>query len=74
MMNAYEYLKHLIEDGYFDDNESSGRTGLRRLLAATDALRRAESPTEVILPEQQDALVRVWHERQSRIASIDLEV
>ncbi len=72
-MNAYDYLKSLIEDGWFDDNESAGQTGLRRLMAATDALLNAESPTELILPEQQDELARFWHERQSR-ASIDLEV
>ncbi len=64
MMNSYEYLKHLIEDGYFDDNEASGATGLRRLMAATDALLRAESPTEVILPDQQEELVQYWRVRQ----------
>ncbi len=73
-MNAYEYLKCLIEDGYFDDNESSGPTGLRRLQAATGALLHAESPSEIIRPEQQDELVRFWHERQSRNADIDLQV
>ncbi len=72
MVNAYEYLKSLIEDGYFDDSQSTGPTGLRRLLAATDALRKAESPTELILPEQQDELVRFWHRRQSR-ASVEIE-
>ena len=71
-MNAYDYLKSLIEDGWFDDSQSTGPTGLRRLLAATDALRYAESPTELILPEQQDELVRFWHNRQSR-ASIEME-
>ncbi len=72
MVNAYEYLKSLIEDGYFDDSQSTGPTGLRRLLAATDALRKAESPTELILPEQQEELVRFWHRRQSR-ASVEME-
>jgi hypothetical protein len=72
--NAYEYLRRLIEDGYFDDAESSGPTGLRRLLAATGALLHAESPSELILPEQQDELVRFWKERQSRNADINLEV
>lgn len=71
-MNAYDYLKSLIEDGWFDDSQSTGPTGLRRLLAATDALRNAESPTELILPEQQDELVRFWHNRQSR-ASVEME-
>lgn len=73
MLNAYEYLRSLIADGYFDDTESGGHTGLRRLMAATGALEHAESPTEVIRPEQQDELVRVWRQRQSR-ASIELEV
>ncbi len=71
-MNAYDYLKSLIEDGWFDDSQSTGPTGLRRLLAATDALRNAESPTELILREQQDELVRFWHNRQSR-ASVEME-
>ncbi len=73
-MNAFEYLRKLIDDGYFDDTESGGQTGLRRLMAATDALRHAETPSEKIGPEQQDELVRFWQERQSRRASIELDV
>ncbi len=64
MMNSYDYLKHLIEDGYFDDTETSGATGLRRLMAATGALLHAESPTELILPEEQEELVQYWRARQ----------
>ena len=69
-MNAFDYLKGLIEDGYFDDPDKDRPSGLRRLVAASDALLHAESSVETILPAQQDELVRYWHARQAK-ASID---
>ena len=65
-MNAYDYLKSLIEDGYFDDPDKDRPNGLRRLVAASDALLHAESSVETILPAQQDDLVQRWHARQSQ--------
>ena len=63
-MNAYDYLKSLIEDGYFDDPDKDRPSGLRRLVAASDALLHAESSVETILPAQQAELVQHWHARR----------
>ncbi len=66
MLNAFEYLSRLIEDGYFDDADQGQRTGLRRLTAASGALLFAQTPSETILPQQQEELVQQWHARQAR--------
>ncbi len=63
-MNAFDYLKSLIDDGYFDDPDKERPSGLRRLLAASGALINAQTTTETILPTQQDELVQYWRARQ----------
>ncbi len=65
-MNAFEYLKRLIEDGYFDDPDRQQPSGLRRLVAASGALLHAQTAPERILPAQQEELVHYWHARQSQ--------
>jgi hypothetical protein len=67
MMNAYDYLKSLVDDGYFDDPDRNRPTGLGRLLAASSALLHAEAAEETILPSQQDELVRLWNARQLKL-------
>jgi hypothetical protein len=67
MMNAYDYLKSLVEDGYFDDLNQNNPTGLRRLLAASSALLHADASEETISPSQQDELVRLWNARQLKL-------
>lgn len=64
MMNAYDYLKSLIDDGYFDDLRGQQGFGLRRLMAASGALLHAETTEETILPVQQEELIQQWHARQ----------
>ncbi len=69
MLNAFEYLSRLIEDGYFDDADQGQPTGLRRLTAASGALLFAQTPSETILPHEQEELVQQWHARQARQGS-----
>ena len=66
MMNAFEYLKSLIEEGYFDDPDKHRPYGLRRLLAASGALLNAQTAAETILPAQQEELVQCWYARQTK--------
>ena len=63
-MNAYDYLKSLIDDGYFDDRDRAAPNGLRRLTAASAALLYAKASEETIFPEQQEQLIQYWHARQ----------
>jgi hypothetical protein len=67
MMNAYDYPKSLVEDGYFDDLDPNKPTGLRRLLAASSALLHAQASEETILPSQQEQLVQLWNTRQQEL-------
>ncbi len=64
-MNAYEHLKRLIEDGYFDNADAVPPTGLHRLLEASGALMNTQPAESAISPTQRDALLLYWQRRQA---------
>ncbi len=64
-MGAYETLKRLIEEGYFDNADAVPPTGLHRLLEASGALMNEKSEEGKISAAQRDELLLYWQRRQA---------